>query len=62
MIGRHAVHIASRGADAAEEVAATDDQADLDAGSRDFGHFGGQPMETLLVNTKTVSTGENFAA
>ena len=25
-------------------------------------HFGCQPMETLLVNTKTISTGQNFAA
>jgi len=62
VIGRHTVHITGRGADAAEEVAAAYDQTNLDAGSRNFRHFGGQPMETLLVNTKTVSTGQNFAA
>jgi hypothetical protein len=62
MIGRYTVHIASRGTHAAEEVSTADHQTDLDAGSRDFRYFGGQPMETLLVNTKTVSTGQNFAA
>src|SRR5260370_14324297 len=47
LVRRHAVHFLSGCRNAAEEIPATDHEADLEAGSCDFGYLGREIVDTF---------------
>jgi hypothetical protein len=62
VVSRHPVHVPSRRAYPPEKIAPANHKSNLHPAPRHFRYFGRQPVETLLVDTKTVSTGQNLAA
>jgi len=62
VIGGDAVHVFGRGADATKKVAASDNEADLHIPLGHLGDLGRQAVQTLLIDTKTSTAGENLAA
>ena len=52
VVGRDAIHVLRRRRHAAEEVAAADHQADLDAGLGDLGDLGRQLVDPLRIDAE----------
>ena len=61
VVGGDAVHVDGLLGDAAEEVSASDDDADLAAEGVNGGYFGGYFVDEDGVDAKTFACGQSFA-
>ena len=57
VISGDAVHLLGLLGDAAKKIAAADHDGDLDTETVDFGELGGDLVDPLVVDTKTLSSG-----
>ena len=61
VVGGCTIHSGRAGRDAAEDVAAADDDGDLDAEPDDLAHFGDDPVDRLALDAVTVAAHQRFA-